>query len=71
VRSENVEHIAHQVEGVLLNPVATKDDLLRVYTVGDGECLLLVAERSAGEAQDVSIPIMVGKGEPSAVGAGV
>jgi hypothetical protein len=58
VRPENVEHIAHQIERAFLNAVATEDNLLRADPVGDGESGLLVAKRSAGEAQDVSIPVM-------------
>jgi len=41
VRFENVEHVAYQVEGALLNPISTKNDLLRIDPVGDGKCRLL------------------------------
>ena len=67
---QHVKHVPNEVERAGFDAVAAKDDFLRVDPVGDGERRLLFAKRSAGEAQDVSVPVMEGNGEPAAIGAG-
>ena len=71
MRLQNVQHIADQVKCALLHTIAAEDNFLRVDPVWDGKRRLLVVERSAGKAQDISIPVVQGNGEPAAVGAGV
>lgn len=56
VRLQYVEHVANEIQRAGFDTVATKDYFLRIDAVGDGERRLLVAERSAGEAQDISKP---------------
>jgi hypothetical protein len=68
---QHIKHVAHEIQGPLLHKFATEDNLLRIDPVGDGERRLLVVERSAGQAQDISLLVVEGDGEPAAIGAGV
>ena len=38
VCSQNIEHVADQVERTLLHPIAAKDNLLRIDSVRDYQC---------------------------------
>src|ERR1035437_8630543 len=47
---QHIENVAHNVERPLLDALAAEDNLLRVYSVWDYQCRLLVAERSSCKA---------------------